>query len=330
VQNWRADVVAITKSDGSPLQYVVYSPYGEPVTHAAADVDLDGDVDSSDQAAWANGAVNNSFAYAAMEDLNHDGTDTAADDALFDESYKDNLGLSGRGRLSAAKLDNRKGYAGYEHDESLTMYHVRHRVCRADLGRWMTRDPLGYVDGMGLYEYGHAQQERTLSFDLEQFELKRANGDWRTFPVFPLVWPLDPGFPSYPKDDLTGPTGCDGIDSCQDLRPRPGYTPVSNGCTHSPDNPNGYRFRPCCDAHDLGYGTCDQTTRSLTDLQFCVCLTSACLREPRLSRRLNCLQFAHTYCVAVKVFGAIFYCPSKRAACVCCDNNQTSGCAGGV
>jgi len=50
-------------------------------------------------------------------------------------------------------VGNRKGYAGYEHDETLTMYHVRHRVYRADLGRWMTRDPLGYVDGMGLYEY---------------------------------------------------------------------------------------------------------------------------------------------------------------------------------
>jgi RHS repeat-associated protein len=153
VQNWRADVVAITKSNGDPLQYVVYSPYGEPVTHAVADVDLDGDVDSNDQTAWANGAPNSTFAYAAQEDLNHDGADTAADDALFDESYGDNLGLSGRGRLTAAKLDNRKGYAGYEHDESLTMYHVRHRVYRADLGRWMTRDPLGYVDGMGLYEY---------------------------------------------------------------------------------------------------------------------------------------------------------------------------------
>jgi RHS repeat-associated protein len=153
VQNWRADVVAVTKSDGSPLQYVVYSPYGEPVTHAVADVDLDGDVDSNDQAAWANGAVNSTFAYVAQEDLNHDGTDSAADDALFDESYGDNVGLSGRGRLSSGKLDNRKGYAGYEQDESITMYHVRHRVYRADLGRWMTRDPLGYVDGMGLYEY---------------------------------------------------------------------------------------------------------------------------------------------------------------------------------
>jgi hypothetical protein len=27
------------------------------------------------------------------------------------------------------------------------------RILDAELGRWLTRDPLGYVDGMGLYEY---------------------------------------------------------------------------------------------------------------------------------------------------------------------------------
>jgi len=33
------------------------------------------------------------------------------------------------------------------------MYHVRNRVYDAENGRWTRRDPLGYVDGMGLYEY---------------------------------------------------------------------------------------------------------------------------------------------------------------------------------
>ncbi len=53
---------------------------------------------------------------------------------------------------------NRKGYADYEYDGALgNTYHVRHRVYRSDLGVWTRRDPLGYVDGMGLYEYvnGH-------------------------------------------------------------------------------------------------------------------------------------------------------------------------------
>jgi hypothetical protein len=30
---------------------------------------------------------------------------------------------------------------------------VRHRHYAPDLGRWLSRDPLGYVDGMSLYEY---------------------------------------------------------------------------------------------------------------------------------------------------------------------------------
>jgi len=34
-----------------------------------------------------------------------------------------------------------------------TMYHVRNRVYDAENGRWTRRDRLGYVDGMGLYEY---------------------------------------------------------------------------------------------------------------------------------------------------------------------------------
>jgi len=70
--------------------------------------------------------------------------------------------------LSAPEVANTIGYAGYEHDpilltpsalsadpnqSSAAYYHVRHRVYDTNLGRWTRRDPLGYVDGMGLYEY---------------------------------------------------------------------------------------------------------------------------------------------------------------------------------
>ena len=37
------------------------------------------------------------------------------------------------------------------------LYHVRHRAYDLELGRWTRRDPIGYVDGMGLYEYTHSQ-----------------------------------------------------------------------------------------------------------------------------------------------------------------------------
>jgi RHS repeat-associated protein len=64
----------------------------------------------------------------------------------------------GRGVLSSEGVQNRLGYPGYRYDHHLAgaerhLYHVRHRVYQAHIGRWATRDPLGYVDGMGLYEY---------------------------------------------------------------------------------------------------------------------------------------------------------------------------------
>jgi len=44
-------------------------------------------------------------------------------------------------------------YAGYRHDPETLLYHVRHRYLHATLGRWLTSDPKGYVDGMSFYEY---------------------------------------------------------------------------------------------------------------------------------------------------------------------------------
>jgi RHS repeat-associated protein len=44
-------------------------------------------------------------------------------------------------------------YAGYRLDSETGLYHVRHRYYHATLGRWLSRDPAGYQDGMNLYEY---------------------------------------------------------------------------------------------------------------------------------------------------------------------------------
>jgi len=44
-------------------------------------------------------------------------------------------------------------FGGYRYDPESALYHVRNRVYHPTLGRWLQRDPLGYVDGMSLYEY---------------------------------------------------------------------------------------------------------------------------------------------------------------------------------
>ena len=48
---------------------------------------------------------------------------------------------------------NSIGFCGYYRDGETGLSHVRNRMYHPLLGRWLQRDPLGYVDGMGLYEY---------------------------------------------------------------------------------------------------------------------------------------------------------------------------------
>ncbi|NUQ68485.1 MAG: hypothetical protein HUU18_09425 [Phycisphaerales bacterium] len=98
------------------------------------------------------------------KDVDLDGTINAADITAAN-AVTGGYHALGRGVLSAGgpggAVGNRRGYAGYEYAPELEgtgaagrhLYHVRHRVYDADVGRWTKRDPLGYVDGMGLYEY---------------------------------------------------------------------------------------------------------------------------------------------------------------------------------
>ena len=54
---------------------------------------------------------------------------------------------------NASIADNQVLYCGYRFDPETGLYQVRHRMLHPTAGRWMQRDPEGYVDGMGLYEY---------------------------------------------------------------------------------------------------------------------------------------------------------------------------------
>jgi len=44
-------------------------------------------------------------------------------------------------------------FAGYRYDHESGLYQVRYRYLHPRLGRWLSRDPLAYVDGLNLYAY---------------------------------------------------------------------------------------------------------------------------------------------------------------------------------
>jgi RHS repeat-associated protein len=60
------------------------------------------------------------------------------------------------GSRGASSYDWEVRYAGYRWDGESGLYQVRFRYLHPVLGRWVSRDPLGYVDGMSLYQYGRS------------------------------------------------------------------------------------------------------------------------------------------------------------------------------
>jgi RHS repeat-associated protein len=54
---------------------------------------------------------------------------------------------------STSSYDNNILFCGYYHDWETGLYHVRHRYYHVHLGAWLSRDPLGYVNGPSLYGY---------------------------------------------------------------------------------------------------------------------------------------------------------------------------------
>jgi len=128
-QNWRADVSALVAGNGQTIEWVKYSSYGIPFALPGADTDSDGDCDAADITqiqTWIDGST-----YDVRGDVD------ASDKTTAQNSYQGTT--LGWNVLSGIR--NRKGYAGYEWDPVVHVYHVRHRVLDPELGRWTRRDP---------------------------------------------------------------------------------------------------------------------------------------------------------------------------------------------
>lgn len=182
-QNWRHDVVAIVSDTGKMLEWVDYTPYGMPYGRPAGDTDSDYDWDATDSAAITGG-------YDVRKDANLDGV-IDANDVTHANSITGGYQTLDRTVLSSTGVRNTLGYAGYVADANLTgKWHVRHRVLDSELGRWLTRDPWGYVDASSLYQYLISNPTKhTDTWGLQSESVvpapRVAPGRWRSIPPDP-------------------------------------------------------------------------------------------------------------------------------------------------
>ena len=153
LNNWRGDVVAMVTSTGYQAEMVRYSAYGTPYGYPGGDCNEDGAATGADRTVidgWISAST-----YDVRGDLDLDGDVDSTDSAVFASNYTGTT--TGRGVLSAG--GNEIGYAGMMWFES-GRYLARHRWHDPELGRWGMRDPLGYVDWATLSRYANGSPLR--------------------------------------------------------------------------------------------------------------------------------------------------------------------------
>jgi len=148
-QNQHADVVALITAAGEQREMVRYSAYGVPFGLPVGDCDSDGDCEVGERSlvqAWITGS-----AYDVRGDIDLDGdVDSTDKDAVRDTWEGVTLG---RGVLTAGAVGGSFGIGGYHAATPQGFYCARARHYSSALGRWISRDTLESSDTPSLYEY---------------------------------------------------------------------------------------------------------------------------------------------------------------------------------
>ena len=139
------------------IDRIAYSPYGEATRTLRSDVNGDGFVNQSDHTGIIrprNGAAIGTATYVVEADLDRNGVINQLDyDMCIADDGKSSSGGVGEAGLFSKGVRNGVGYCGCIFNEDSGLCTVRFRTYSPTLGRWLERDPAGYVDGLSLYSY---------------------------------------------------------------------------------------------------------------------------------------------------------------------------------
>jgi RHS repeat-associated protein len=119
------------------------------------------------QDADTDGTVDNTLYYTNDANMNVtalvDESGTVVERYAYDP-YGERTVLDGDWSTDAdgvSDVNNALGHQGLHLDSESALYYNRNRYYSPSLGRFITRDPLGYVDGMSVYEYRKSSRSAT-------------------------------------------------------------------------------------------------------------------------------------------------------------------------
>ena len=148
--------VAILDGAAALVERVSYDAYGKARHHYMADWEGNGGVTQAkiDQINTVAGGANHAIGEANYNpdmDIDRNGDVQTADYTIA--NTEGTHAALAKGLISDPSVDNQIGYDSYVFNAETLQYLARNRNYDPDHGRWIERDPAGYVDGMNLYEY---------------------------------------------------------------------------------------------------------------------------------------------------------------------------------
>ena len=158
------DVIAVLRDNGaaSLIERVRYTPYGVARHEPASDMDGDGSVSSTELLAILPllGTPFTSPNYNPDLDVDRDGQINTSDYLAVLANF-----AAGVAEGKVSTVHNIIAYSGYVYDEAVDLDLSRYRWFDPGMGRWISRDPLEYVDSHDLYEYVRSAPTTTLDSD---------------------------------------------------------------------------------------------------------------------------------------------------------------------